>query len=224
MNPNKPLSSSKYITGTSVAAGILASSAAHAQLVVSNPNESLSTNGSELYFNVSDPDVFSQVLTTQNAEFAGPDVISVKGSPFYDSSSDVNDLPSAGLRFTSSPLTVGEMVDSSNTGVNGAYQFNFASGTQTYGFSLSQSGSAIDTSEGVNYGYITVTQTGSLDTATGDNNLVDTINTVVYQKTANTPVTFEGAPEPSTLGLLAAAATGLAGLSLHRRMRNGSIA
>jgi len=205
-------------------AGILASSAAHAQLVVSNPNESLSANGSELYFDVSaDPVTFSS-MTSPNAEFQGPNVSSGKDGTYSDSSSQVNNLTGAGLRFTSSPLTLGETVDSSNTGVNGVDQFNFASGTQTYGFSLSQSGNASDPSDGVNYGYITVTQTGSLDTTTGDSTLVDTIDTVAYQKTANTPVTFTGAPEPSTLGLLAAAATGLAGLSLHRRMRNGSIA
>jgi hypothetical protein len=220
----------KCLTTTGVAAGILSSSSADAQLLTATPNASLSTN-SNLYFNVSTPNLAfstSNSGATGEVKFEGPDVKATPpGDPagaYKDFGSELTTdatLTSINLNFANPALAPGSTVDA--TTVNGTTEtdeLTFTPGTSTYGFSL------VEDDATTHYGYITLTQTGSFDPASGATpDYADIVNTIAIDETANEGVLIPldandvAVPEPSTFGLLAAAGAGLAGLSLYRRAR-----
>ena len=148
--------------------------------------------------------------------FRGPEVEPGKfGGGYADNGSTVSENSGNNIEFTGTSLDPGDTV-----GPMTAFPFGgdpVSSGTETYGFEDAEA-------DGTRYGYFTVTQTGTFDTTTGVSNLVDKLDTVVYDTTPGEAVTVEAVPEPGTFGLLAAVGTGLAGLAQYRRTRNGAAA
>jgi PEP-CTERM motif len=196
-------SKSLLIGGSTLAAGILASSSAHAQLLIQNPDYTISGD-SDVYFNVdTQPPGFSSTDTTQELELTS------NGS----GSGKIYPTPDSAVALTDGTVSAGSTVDSSSSfKTDGDGDFP-ANGFNQYGFEDEVSGQE-------HYGYINITQ--SEDSSGPEPVFTDTLNTIVYDEMANLGVEVEAIPEPSTTSLLAAAAMGAAGLALYRRSRKRS--